>query len=429
MRRTSRRTALGVVAACALLGTVALGCYNPQIGDGALGCADGGVCPRGFSCGSGRRCWRSPHDAQADAGHTDATFGRDRIDGSSQAGAGGGSKGTAGSGERGGAGGAAAGAAGGGASGLAGAGTGGQAGSVAAGGRGGGGAGGFGGRGGGTGATGGSGAAGAGGGAGKRSLGAACAVATDCLSNFCADGVCCQTACLGSCEACDLPASPGVCAALPNGADPPASHTGCPATTQTTCGTDGKCDGQGACRYWKNVTCAPAHCDSSTNTLTGESTCDGAGSCKRGSSASCAPFVCASDGTACLTTCGSSAQCTSGTCNQGSCGLKPLGSSCGSGTECASTLCVDRVCCDQMCADPCTACDVPAHPGTCSPIPAREPPHGQRACSGAGACAGFCDGAGAQCSFPASETACPCGLLTGQCNGAGQCANLGSLCL
>jgi hypothetical protein len=426
---SAARRAFGVVGICALFATVTLDCYNPNIGDGTLGCADGGVCPRGFSCGAGHRCWRSPHDAQADSEHTDAALGADHMDASSRAGAGGGPKGGGGSGARGGAGGA-AGAAGGGSGGVAGRGTGGAAGTLAAGGRGGatstGGA--AGGPAGGVGGTGGS-TGGVGGSPGKKALGAACAVATDCLSNFCADGVCCQTVCAGSCEACNLPASPGVCAALPAGAEPPANHTGCSATSQATCGTDGKCDGQGACRYWANVTCAAAHCDSASNTFTGESTCDGAGSCKRGSSAGCAPFVCASDGTACLTTCTSSAQCASGSCNQGSCGLKPLGLSCAAGSECASALCVDGVCCNQMCGDPCTACDVANHLGTCSPITARDPPHGQRACSGAGLCAGYCDGTSVQCSFPGSETACPCGVLTGKCDGAGQCANVGSLCL
>lgn len=414
-----------MIGACLLIATATVDCYDPQIGNGTLGCAAGGVCPRGFSCESGR-CWRSPHDAQADAGYTDAASGSERADGAAVGGAGGGTKGMGGSAGWGGGGGAAAGGGGGGAAGTAAAagtaghGAGGATGGAPAG------------RGGSTGGAGGgaAGAGGAGGGTGKKALGAPCAGAMECLSNFCADGVCCQTACLGSCEACNLPATSGVCTTLPNGAEPPASHTGCAATPQSGCGRDGKCDGQGACRYWKDVSCAPAHCDPATNIYTGQSMCDGAGLCRAGAAVSCMPFVCAGDGAACLSTCSSSSQCTSGTCNQGSCGLKPAASSCTSGSECASSFCADGVCCNETCGDSCAACDVSGHLGTCSPIPARESPHGQRAaCSGSGVCAGFCDGTHTTCSLPGSETACPCGLLSGQCNGAGQCASVGSLCL
>jgi hypothetical protein len=114
----------------------------------------------------------------------------------------------------------------------------------------------------------------------------------------------------------------------------------------------------------------------------------------------------------------------------GGAGKKALAAPCTSGSECTSTYCVDGLCCNQACGNACAACDVPTHAGACSPIPARELPHGQRtACTGDGVCASFCNGTDTQCSWPGAETACACGLLSGKCNGAGQCANLGSLCL
>ena len=70
------------------------------------------------------------------------------------------------------------------------------------------------------------------------------------------------------------------------------------------------------------------------------------------------------------------------------------------------------------------------HLGTCWPIPAADTPHGQRgACAGSGVCAGACNGSATQCLFPGFGTACPCALLSGTCNGAGQCRTVGSLCL
>src|SRR5262249_12668582 len=38
----------------------------------------------------------------------------------------------------------------------------------------------------------------------KGNLGDTCSGATRCLSGFCADGVCCNVACSGQCEACDV---------------------------------------------------------------------------------------------------------------------------------------------------------------------------------------------------------------------------------
>lgn len=45
--------------------------------------------------------------------------------------------------------------------------------------------------------------------------GAGCQAPAQCLSTFCADGVCCDTACAGGNVRCDLPPSPGTCTAVP----------------------------------------------------------------------------------------------------------------------------------------------------------------------------------------------------------------------
>jgi hypothetical protein len=68
-----KRSARWIVAFVSLVVTaIVAGCYDPSIGDGTLGCADGGICPRGFSCGGDRRCWRSPVPDAHDAGHVDS---------------------------------------------------------------------------------------------------------------------------------------------------------------------------------------------------------------------------------------------------------------------------------------------------------------------------------------------------------------------
>jgi hypothetical protein len=47
-----------------------------------------------------------------------------------------------------------------------------------------------------------------------------CGGDAQCQSGQCVDGVCCNTACAGTCQACDLAGSPGTCAMVSNGADP-----------------------------------------------------------------------------------------------------------------------------------------------------------------------------------------------------------------
>ena len=55
------------------------------------------------------------------------------------------------------------------------------------------------------------------------SNGIPCSEDADCLSNSCADGVCCENACAGRCQGCNQPGSAGVCVQLPNGTPCPDS--------------------------------------------------------------------------------------------------------------------------------------------------------------------------------------------------------------
>src|SRR5260370_18109945 len=60
-----------------------------------------------------------------------------------------------------------------------------------------------------------------GGGSEAGALGTACHGGTECSSGHCTDGVCCESACSGTCETCNLnAASAGTCKAIPNGMDP-----------------------------------------------------------------------------------------------------------------------------------------------------------------------------------------------------------------
>jgi hypothetical protein len=99
---------------------------------------------------------------------------------------------------------------------------------------------------------------------GRRDLGAACASERDCYSNQCVDGVCCDSACEGACEACDVAGQEGTCSVLARGTACNDGNTctvqdacngqsadGCsqasPAAGGTACGTGTVCNGASAC--------------------------------------------------------------------------------------------------------------------------------------------------------------------------------------
>ena len=93
-------------------------------------------------------------------------------------------------------------------------------------------------------------------------LGAPCGENSDCSSDFCVDGVCCESACDGLCAQCDQPGAQGQCKFRFNGTD---AEDECAGTG--LCG--GVCDGGGSCKYTPD-TVACAEC----------TRCDGAGFCE-----------------------------------------------------------------------------------------------------------------------------------------------------
>jgi hypothetical protein len=140
----------------------------------------------------------------------------------------------------------------------------------------------------------------------KKKNGQTCGASTDCASAFCVDGVCCDTACKGQCEACDVAAKPGTCSAV----------LGAPHGSRTTCTSfgaacGGKCNGitTTQCAFPSAVTSCGQSC--TTSSLT-ESTCDGLGACVAEAPHACSGnFTCA-DKVSCKSSCATDKDCADG---------------------------------------------------------------------------------------------------------------------
>jgi uncharacterized protein (TIGR03382 family) len=249
--------------------------------------------------------------------------------------------------------------------------------------------------------------------------GASCGSNDECLSNFCVDGVCCDRACNGQCEAC----ASGTC--TPVSGVPVGKRAACKGSG--TCG--GRCDGvHGAsCTYpGASTQCRGASC--ANDLAIAAAGCDGAGACPPAVTAVCAPYGC--NASACKTSCTSANDCVmGGFCMGMACQAQlPLGSPCGSDAACASGHCADGVCCNQACDGQCQACGAD---GVCLSVMG-APVGGRAACGGSGACAGTCDGVdGRACHFPAPSDVTTCGAasctngvatLVAKCDGTGSCA-------
>ncbi len=140
-----------------------------------------------------------------------------------------------------------------------------------------------------------------------KAQGETCSSNSQCGTNFCADGVCCDGACSGSCDRCNLAGTTGTCTPAP------VNDPGSPA-------------------------------------------CGGAIVCN-GTLVDC-PITCASG-------CPTTTFCSGTYCSA----KKANGVACGAAGECQSAFCADGVCCESACGGGCDACSVAqgsSADGTCS---------------------------------------------------------------
>lgn len=141
----------------------------------------------------------------------------------------------------------------------------------------------------------------------KSELGKPCAQPEACSSGHCVDGVCCNTACRGRCEACAESGTEGTCTAVLG--EPRGDRPACPTEDATEPCARTRCDGEIGDRcagyVGDDVACRAPTCDDGVATLAAE--CDGHGSCREAQVLRCDPYVCAGD--ACGAECASSRDC------------------------------------------------------------------------------------------------------------------------
>jgi hypothetical protein len=200
-------------------------------------------------------------------------------------------------------------------------------------------------------------------GAPKRANGESCLAGGDCVSNLCADGVCCNAPCQGQCQTCNGPGTMGTC--LPISGDPQGGRPPC-AGAGTTCG--GTCNGTvgATCIYPQaDRTCGAASCSNAV--AQPAPACDGKGACVMPAPVNCAPNGCA--GNACAGGCSDTSPCAGDNyCEAGKCMPKlAAGVACRTGTQCTSGACADGVCCNNSCPGECESCNLAGKVGTCSP--------------------------------------------------------------
>lgn len=144
----------------------------------------------------------------------------------------------------------------------------------------------------------------------KNADGTPCAEAAACLSGQCVDGVCCESACSGACEACNEPDAAGAC--VPVSGEPRAPRAPCPQGSPAAPCSAARCDGvqRALCGALVGplISCGSASCEGGGVRSAGA--CDGQGSCTPGPLASCEPFVCREG--RCLDACASDADCSAG---------------------------------------------------------------------------------------------------------------------
>jgi hypothetical protein len=143
---------------------------------------------------------------------------------------------------------------------------------------------------------------------GGKANGSPCGSGVDCQSKFCSpQGVCCDAACTGTCVSCNQAGSNGTCKPISAG-QPPFVASQCADQGAGTCGTDGTCNGSGACRFYAGGTqCVPPMCTVPTGTFTPERTCSAGHACQMVTTTTCGNFSCNASG--CLGSCATDNDC------------------------------------------------------------------------------------------------------------------------
>jgi MYXO-CTERM domain-containing protein len=302
-----------------------------------------------------------------------------------------------------------------------------------------------------------------------KTQGQACPRDSACAGNAnCVDGVCCDSACTGSCRSClknrtGLSAD-GTCGNTLDDTDPEnecAIDVGYPAS----CKAPGTCDGQGACRVYAKVGVVAKANVCSTIELT-QTTCDGAGNLDPRQTP-CYPYKCNAAGNGCRVACtkataaqdcdassfcGDSGTCigqkadgiecmTNAECKNGHCanvGKEPRAPDTGAGGDGAGGAAGDPddtsdapgVCCDTACDNDCEACKKSIKgegvDGECKPVKDHTDPAGD--CGVVAPCGhnGECDGERHCRNVPGGTacgvTSCVGNAVQGQrCDGLGAC--------
>jgi len=216
--------------------------------------------------------------------------------------------------------------------------------------------------------------------------GATCMTDGECSLGHCVDGVCCESACTGSCESCGETDQKGYCVAVMG--DPRGSRTKC-AGAGTPCA--GSCGGSNRteCVYPDEQTmCGGPTCKDGM--AASSPTCDRAGACRTSTPAACMSGVCA-DATRCAGGCDQSGVACPSTqfCNgAGACQNKfANGAMCSLDATCMSGNCVDGHCCASTACGSCQACT--GANGTCVSVTSADDPDTctmTRTCNASGVC-------------------------------------------
>ncbi len=312
----------------------------------------------------------------------------------------------------------------------------------------------------------------------KCAQGKACSANTDCGSGFCVEGVCCNSACSGSCQSCLAAKNNGANGTCGNIAAGQTPKTACAIATDV-CGTGGQCRcGDGA----KDGTETDIDCGGSVCGKCGQGkVCSGAGDC---STAGCVDGFCCDQSLAACSGCkacsaaltgGTSGTCGSVTsntdphnaCSKGGgtemCGTGGLcscadglmngaetdldcggavcgatcavGKACNAGTDCSSAVCQGGKCVSSLCGNLVkdgAETDIDCGGGTCQKCPDAKKCGVDGDCVNATCISGTCYPAtcrntakdGLETDVDCGGGACPtCAGNNKHCTGAGDCAS------